>query len=54
MTDWRSSAYIITGLGSILTCLDPDIVHELGGAGLAGFFAMFPWAVMGWIKRENN
>lgn len=43
-------SYIITGLGGILVCLDPDVVMELGGAALAGFFAMSPWAVMGWIK----
>jgi hypothetical protein len=43
-------AYILTGLSGVLVCLDPDIVSELGGAGLAGFFAMSPWAIMGWIK----
>lgn len=43
-------SYIVTGLSSILTCLDPDVSHALGGAALAGLFAMFPWAVMGWIR----
>jgi putative membrane protein len=46
-------AYILTGLSGILVCLDPDIIHELGGAALAGFFAMSPWAIMGWIKAAE-
>lgn len=46
-------AYILTGLSGILICLDPDIVSELGGAGLAGFFAMSPWAIMGWMKARE-
>ena len=47
------TAYIVTGLGSILTCLDPDVGQQLGGAALAGIFAMTPWAVMGWIKSKE-
>jgi putative membrane protein len=47
-------SYILTGLSGILVCLDPDIVSELGGAALAGFFAMSPWAVMGWIKADGD
>jgi uncharacterized membrane protein len=43
-------SYTITALSGILACLDPDIVSELGGAALAGFFAMCPWALMGWIR----
>lgn len=46
-------SYILTGLSSILVCLDPDIVMELGGAALAGFFAMSPWALIGWIKSAG-
>jgi uncharacterized membrane protein len=42
-------SYAITGLSGFLVCLDPDATG-LGGAALAGFFAMFPWAVMGWIR----
>ena len=54
--DWLAVAsYIITGLSGILVCLDPDAITQLGGAALAGFFAMSPWAVMGWIRsgKEN-
>ena len=49
------ASYIITGLSGILVCLDPDAITQLGGAALAGFFAMSPWAVMGWIRsgKEN-
>lgn len=43
-------AYAVTGLSGILVCLDPDIVMELGGAALAGFFAMSPWVLFGWMK----
>lgn len=43
-------SYIVTGLSSILVCTDPDVIHILGGAALAGFFAMSPWMVMGWVK----
>jgi putative membrane protein len=47
-------SYILTGLSSILVCLDPDVVTELGGAGLAGLFAMSPWAIMGWIHANDR
>lgn len=46
-------AYILTGLSGILVCLDPDAIVQLGGAGLAGFFAMSPWAIMGWMKARE-
>lgn len=47
------AVYIVTGLGNILTCLDPDAVQQLGGAALAGIFAMSPWAIMGWLKSKE-
>lgn len=43
-------SYIVIGSSSVITCLDPDLRSVLGGAALAGFFAMLPWAAMGWIK----
>ena len=46
-------SYIITGLSGILVCLDPDATG-LGGAALAGFFAMSPWALMGWMKAGGD
>ena len=40
--------YAIAGLSTVIVCLQID----LGGPALAGFFAMLPWAVMGWgLKR---
>ncbi|HEX7973303.1 MAG TPA: carotenoid biosynthesis protein [Anaerolineales bacterium] len=36
-------SYIITGLGSVLLGLE----HNLGGAALAGLFAMLPWMLLG-------
>ena len=47
-------SYILTGLSGVMVCLDPDIIRELGGAALAGFFAMFPWAVMGWKQAGEK
>jgi len=47
-------SYTITGLSGILTCLDPDIIAELGGAVLAGIFAMSPWAIMGWMNAGDK
>jgi len=47
-------SYIITGLSGILVCLDPDAITQLGGAALAGFFAMSPWALMGWMKAGGD
>lgn len=44
------AGYIITGVSTLLVCTDPDVISVLGGAALAGFFAMFPWAVMGWMR----
>ena len=46
-------SYAITGLSGILVCLDPDATG-LGGAALAGFFAMSPWALMGWMKAGGD
>lgn len=46
--------YIVTGLASILTCLDPDVIPQLGGAALAGLFAMIPWAWLGWLKAGER
>jgi uncharacterized membrane protein len=40
------SCYAITGLGSVFGAL----IAGLNGAALAGFFAMFPWVVLGWIR----
>ena len=48
------ASYIITGLSGILVCLDPDAITQLGGAALAGFFAMSPWALMGWMKAGGD
>lgn len=45
--------YIVTGLNSILTCLNPNAVQQVGGAALAGFFAMAPWAIVGWMKAKE-
>ncbi len=47
-------SYAITGLTGFLVCLDPDAIAQLGGAALAGFFAMSPWAVMGWWKTGTT
>lgn len=47
------AAYAVTGLGSILNCLDPDRILNLGGAALAGIFAMAPWVILGWMKSKE-
>lgn len=47
------AVYIVTGLNAILSCLSPDAIQQLGGAALAGFFAMAPWAIVGWIKAKE-
>jgi uncharacterized membrane protein len=47
---WAVISYCLMGLSTVLACLDPDIVTVLGGAALAGIFAMTPWAVMGWVR----
>lgn len=47
-------SYAVTGLGSILASLDPQVIGQLGGSALAGLFAMLPWAVMGWIKAGEG
>jgi putative membrane protein len=38
-------SYVFTGLGSILV----DLHVGLGGAGLAGIFAMSPWVMLAWL-----
>jgi uncharacterized membrane protein len=45
-------AYLVTGLSSILVCLDPD-APGLAGAALAGIFALSPWALLGWINTRR-
>jgi len=30
------------------------VIRQLGGAALAGFFAMSPWAVMGWMAAGEQ
>ena len=31
-----------------------DFSFGLGGAGMAGFFAMMPWIIMGWIGKQGK
>lgn len=40
----------VTALGSILSALS----GELGGAALAGIFAVTPWALFGWLNMTAN
>jgi putative membrane protein len=42
-------SYLFTGLGSILV----DLRFGMGGAGLAGIFAMAPWIIMGWLNIKE-
>ena len=42
-------SYLINGLSSIFT----DLNVGLGGASLAGFFAMLPWVVLGLFKDTD-
>jgi uncharacterized membrane protein len=44
------ASYALTGLSTVLTCL----TGSLAGAGLAGLFAMAPWAVMGWAGTRRD
>jgi putative membrane protein len=44
------AGYIVMAVSTVLACTDPDVIAVLGGAALAGIFAMSPWAVMGWLK----
>jgi putative membrane protein len=41
--------YAITALGSISGAL----LTGLGGAALAGFFAIVPWMIFGWMQMKN-
>ena len=43
-------SYAITGSANIYVALRSG----LGGAGLAGFFAMLPWVMMAWIKTTDK
>jgi hypothetical protein len=31
-----------------------DSFLGLGGAGMAGFFAMLPWIILGWLGRKGG
>jgi putative membrane protein len=42
--------FIITSLGNIVGAL----LGGLGGAALAGFFAISPWMLIGWIQMDNK
>jgi putative membrane protein len=42
--------FVITSLGSISAAL----IGGLGGAALAGFFAIFPWMLFGWMRMEGK
>ncbi|MEK6752182.1 MAG: carotenoid biosynthesis protein [Chloroflexota bacterium] len=42
--------FIITSLGNIVGAL----FGGLGGAALAGIFAIFPWMMFGWIQMSKN
>lgn len=41
--------FVTTSLGNIVGAL----LGGLGGAALAGFFAIFPWMLIGWIRMEK-
>jgi len=41
--------YGITALGNISGAL----LTGLGGAALAGFFAIVPWMIFGWMRMKN-
>ncbi|MBI5825469.1 MAG: carotenoid biosynthesis protein [Chloroflexi bacterium] len=41
--------FVTTSLGNIVGAL----LGGLGGAALAGFFAIFPWMMIGWIRMEK-
>lgn len=45
---WAVILYGITGVTSIVTCL----MIDLGGAALAGLFAMLPWFAIGWLRTQ--
>ncbi len=42
-------SYALTGLSSIAI----DLRYGLGGAGMAGLFAMLPWVILGWRERAQ-
>jgi uncharacterized membrane protein len=44
------AAFMITGYSSVITAL----IGGLGGAALAGFFALTPWVVLSWINTGKN
>lgn len=43
-------SYITTGLGNTIGAF----LVGLGGPALVGFFAMAPWAVMGWLRSSSE
>jgi uncharacterized membrane protein len=43
-------AYALTGLGEI----GAAFVLGLGGPALAGFFAMLPWVILGWLRMSES
>ena len=43
-------AYLVTGLGNVLVAG----MTGLGGPALAGFFAMAPWVVIGWLHMPSD
>jgi len=46
---WAIFIYIITGISSVTM----DFIFGLGGAGLAGLFAMLPWVVAAAVRLKN-
>ncbi|OQA38762.1 MAG: hypothetical protein BWY52_03220 [Chloroflexi bacterium ADurb.Bin325] len=45
-------SYSLIGLSNVCIALAPDVVQQVGGAGLAGLFAMAPWAIVGWLQAR--
>jgi putative membrane protein len=43
-------SYLLTGFGTIIG----DLRFGLGGAALAGIFAMLPWILMGWLGNREE
>lgn len=42
-------SYALSGLGSIIV----DLRFQMGGAALAGIFAMAPWILIGWLNTRE-
>ena len=47
---WAVLAYIFTGISSLASCM----LAGLSGPALAGFFAMIPWMLLGWMKTSST